>query len=416
MIGAAIIEVVVGLVFIFILMSILVTQINTIIINLLNLKAKRLKEQLEIMLTDPVIRTKILTHPLIGMVETPNSEIVLTSPGERITSQEALDLTADKRARVSYIDTEIFVDVLVDVLTANTGQKLYQELNRVVDRMEPSVEKSIFRDLIRQIQLKGAGIAELRGLIAAMDDSEAKKQMLVALNLVDAALDTLQVESSDLIPLHLGVRQIGDEYLQAALQAVLNTAHSLQDAQEKLGLWFDTRISRAREVYIREIQRISVVISLLLAVLLNADTLHIGRVLWEDPALRAAVAAAAEASVPALEDQVSQPPPDPSQPPQQPLGEAAQAARQTLDTLLSLRLPLGWHFTPPDAGAPDVGRDEGRNLWLYGPANNPDWLGLWLRKAVGLLMTTLAVAQGAPFWFDFLRRLTGGRGDSAPSS
>ncbi len=412
MIGAAIIEVVIGLVFIFILLSILVTQINNIIINLLNLKARRLKEQLDIMLTDPVVRTKILTHPLIGMVETPGSEIVLTSPAERITAQAAQELTEGKRARVSYIPTETFVDVLVDVLTANTGQKLYDELNRVVDRMEPSVEKSVFRDLIRQIQLKGTGIAELRDLIAAMDDPDMKKKMLVALNLVDAALDKLQVESSDLIPLHLGVRQIRDPYLQAALEAVLNTAHSLQDAQAKLGQWFDNGISRAREVYARQMQRISIVIGLLLAVILNVDTLYVGRVLWEDPALRAAVAAAAEASVPTLQEQIELGQPDPTQPPQQDLGEATQAARDIFSTLLNLRLPLGWSFTPLDGGAPAAIRDDGRNLWLFGPANNPDWLGLWLRKAIGLIVTTIAVAQGAPFWFDFLRRLTsrGGSG------
>lgn len=412
MIGAAIVEVVIGLVFIFILLSLLVTQINSIIVNLLNLKAKRLKEQLNIMLTDPVVRTKILTHPLIGMVETPASEIVLTNPTERITAQQAEDLTAGKRARVSYIPTETFVDVLVDVLTANTGQKLYEELNRVVERMEPSVEKSVFRDLIRQIQLRGTGIAELRDLIATMDDADTKKQMLVALNLVDAALDKLRVESSDLIPLHLGVRQIRDPYLQAALEAVLNTAHSLPDAQAKLGQWFDNGISRAREVYTRQMQRISIVIGLLLAVILNVDTLYVGRVLWEDPALRAAVAAAAEASVPTLQEQIELGQPDPTQPPQQDLGEATQAARDIFSALLNLRLPLGWSFTPLDAGAPGAIRDDARNLWLFGPANNPDWLGLWLRKAIGLIVTTIAVAQGAPFWFDFMRRLTsrGGSG------
>lgn len=411
MIGAAIIEVVIGLVFIFILLSILVTQINNIIINLLNLKARRLKEQLDIMLTDPVVRTKILTHPLIGMVETPTSEIVFTNPTERLTAQQAEDLTSGKRARVSYIPTATFVDVLVDVLTANTGQKLYEELHRLVDRMEPSVEKSLFRDLIRQIQLKGTGIAELRELIAAMNDPEMKRNMLVALNLVDAALDKLQVESSDLIPLHLGVRQIRDPYLKAALEAVLNTAHSLQDAQEKLGQWFENGISRAREVYTRQMQRISIVIGLLLAVILNVDTLYVGRVLWEDPALRAAVATAAQASVPTLQEQIEQGQPDPTQPPQD-LGEAVQAARDIFSTLLNLRLPLGWSFTPLDNSAPITLRDDARNLWLFGPANNPDWLGLWLRKAVGLIVTTIAVAQGAPFWFDFLRRLTSRGGSS----
>ncbi len=42
------------------------------------------------------------------------------------------------------------------------------------------------------------------------------------------------------------------------------------------------------------------------------------------------------------------------------------------------------------------------------PGNSPDWLSNILKKVVGLIVTMIAVAQGAPFWFDLLQRLTGG--------
>ena len=64
------------------------------------------------------------------------------------------------------------------------------------------------------------------------------------------------------------------------------------------------------------------------------------------------------------------------------------------------------------AGGTEELRLSARNLWEYSPVNNPDgFFGLLILKLVGLLITTIALTQGAPFWFDLLRRLTrGGNG------
>jgi hypothetical protein len=411
--GVAIIEVAIGLIFVFSVMSILVTQINTVIINFLNLKAKRLKEQLDKMLTDPVIRAKIMTHPLIGMVEADaTKQVILTNPDEHLSSQAAVGLTENKRAKVSYIQPETFVAVLVDVLTANTGQKLYEELNKAIEALPPSIEKSKFRELLRQIRLSGTGLNELRDLIEQLADVDNQRAMLTALNLVDAALDKLQAESSDLIPILLGIRQIKDNYLQTALEAVLNTATSLKDAQVKLGQWFNNTMERASERYIREMQRFSLGIGLALAIILNVDTLYLARTLWEDPALRGAVAVTAEANAPRLEEQANQA--DPTQPDGD-LEQSIYEAQDILRQLLDLRLPIGWTYEAKDNATAstdiivlDSGRSDARNLWMLWPGNNPDWLGLWIKKIIGIVVTMIAVAQGAPFWFDLLRKLTRG--------
>lgn len=424
----AIIEVAVGLIFVFSLMSILVTQINTVIINFLNLKAKRLKEQLDKVLTDPVVRAKIYTHPLIGMVEndpddsitttTPDApqDLALTVPEDRITSDRARAITADKRAKVSYIDPATFVDVLTDVLTSDTGEKLYQSLHDAVDKLPPSVEKSEFREHLRRIQSTGEGIESIRQMINHLADPEIQRSMLQALHLVDSALDRLQVDNSNLIPLVLGVKQIKDKYLQAALEAVLNTATNLKDAQDKLALWFTNLMDRASTRYVREMQRFSLGIGFLMALLLNVDTLHLARTLWEDPTLRQVVAATAEASAPQLEGTTSQPA-DSGAVTEEDLDQSLDAVTITLQQLLDLRLPIGWTLETvgegeavSDSVVALEGRDDSRNLALFWPGNNPDWFGLLLRKIIGIAITTIAVAQGAPFWFDLLRRLTRGAG------
>src|SRR5690606_22070894 len=306
MLNSAIIEVAIGLIFVFSLLSILVTQINNVVVSILNLRARRLKEQLDIMLSDPVIRAKIMTHPLIRMVDAEISDFILTDADEdaRLTEEIARRMTEKQKARTDYIPTDAFVDVLVDVLTERAGSKLYEALEKVINEMEPSVEKSLFRQLLREIQLSGTGLDKLRDLIANLADPETKHKMLVALNLVDAALDKLKAENSDLIPLLLGVRQIKDKYLETALMAILSTASNINQARAKIGEWFDGSMQRATNKYVQEMQRISIIISLLLALLLNVDALFLARVLWEDPALRTTVAVTAAASAPQIMENV----------------------------------------------------------------------------------------------------------------
>jgi hypothetical protein len=412
MVNSAIIEVAIGLIFVFSLLSILVTQINNVIVSVLNLRARRLKEQLDVMLSDPVIRAKTLSHPLIRMVDPVVSDAI-AAQAEGTSAEVALQITELQKARVDYIPTESFVDVLVDVLTENTGGKLYEELEKVINDMPPTVEKSQFRQLLREIQLSGTGLEKLRDLIATLTDEEIKHKMLVALNLVDAALDKLKAENSDMIPLLLGVRQVKDKYLEAALTAVLNTASNLEEARQKLGEWFNGMMDRATDTYIKQMQRISIVISLLLALVLNVDTMQLARVLWEDPALRTTVAQTAAASAGQIRQDVeNQTDPTQGQGSVEEVQEAINEAQVTLETLLELRLPIGWVIEPittdvdPEL-ALSVDRLDPRNLWQFWPPNNPDgWLELWFYKIAGIALTTIALSQGAPFWFDLLRKLT----------
>lgn len=412
MVNSAIIEVAIGLIFVFSLLSILVTQINNVIVSVLNLRARRLKDQLDVMLSDPVVRAKTLSHPLIRMVDPMVSdEIAAQAAGTK--RQVATQITENQPARVDYIPTESFVDVLVDVLTENTGTKLYEELEKVINDMPPTVEKSQFRQLLRQIQLSGTGLVELRNLIATLTDDETRHKMLVALNLVDAALDKLKAENSDLIPLLLGVRQVSDKYLQASLTAILNTASNLKEAREKIGEWFNGAMDRASSTYIKQMQRISIVISLLLALILNVDTIQLARVLWEDPALRVTVAQTAASSVDQIQQNVeNQVDPTQGQGSVEEVRNAVNEAQVTLETLLELRLPIGWVIEPISTEvnadlALSTDRLDPRNLWQFWPGNNPDgWLELWFYKIAGILLTTIALSQGAPFWFDLLRKLT----------
>src|SRR5215470_14817397 len=99
----SIIEVAIGMVFVYSLLSILATQINTLILNVLNLRAKQLKEGLLLMVQDKELQAKILAHPLIRIVD---SEV---SMSDALTDEQADDIIRTDPTKVSYIPPKTFV-------------------------------------------------------------------------------------------------------------------------------------------------------------------------------------------------------------------------------------------------------------------------------------------------------------------
>ena len=195
-VGSAIIEVVIGLVFVYSLLSLLVTQVNTVIVNLLNIRARHLKGGLEKMITDPVVRAKVMAHPLIRLIEPP------VVPEERMTAQTAEQaVTEGKVTKVSFVAPKTFVDVLTDVLGSDAGRKLYAALYKATEPLPTSTEKSLLREQIRRFQLTGQGLDELRASINQLSNQQVKQELLQALEWFDATMEKLQIENGELIPL-----------------------------------------------------------------------------------------------------------------------------------------------------------------------------------------------------------------------
>ena len=91
---SSILEIAIGMVFVFSLLSLLVTQINTLVLNVLNLRAKQLKEGLLHMVSDKELQAKILAHPLIRMVET------AVDPKLSLTAEQAEDIIRNRLDRL----------------------------------------------------------------------------------------------------------------------------------------------------------------------------------------------------------------------------------------------------------------------------------------------------------------------------
>jgi hypothetical protein len=221
--------------------------------------------------------------------------------------------------------------------------------------------------------------------------------------------------------------------LQKALETLLASARSIEEAQDKIEFWFNSRMEQLSETYKKNIQYMSLIIGALLVILLNVDTLFVARALWDDPAVRETLVATARTQLESgqLEqaitdsqsslEQAQATPEATSEPTSQgetteasdAVNESAQQVQETVQSLLDLRLPIGWEFTALTNGCQGNTVENPctnlRNLWNMGPANNPDWFVFLIRKIVGWVITVIAIAQGAPFWFDLLNRIARGR-------
>jgi hypothetical protein len=145
--------------------------------------------------------------------------------------------------------------------------------------------------------------------------------------------------------------------------------------------WFNSGMDRVTGWYARRTQKIIIVLGLLITLALNVDSVQIANSLYHDSALRDSLVAAAQ-------EYAKSPPPAAA------AGTPATKPIANITAEISkLGLPIGW----PD------------------PQWNPDaWqLGL-LRKIFGLLLTTLAISLGAPFWFDLLGRVINVRASIKP--
>ncbi|MBC7869221.1 MAG: hypothetical protein H7Y09_00165 [Chitinophagaceae bacterium] len=423
MFNTAIIEVAIGLIFVFCLMAILVTQINSFIVNILNLRAKQLKESLQDLITDPDIQAKVLAHPLINMVKT------TVPPTVDLSATAAARITNTEETKLTYIEPRTFVAALSDVLVSQIDT-LYNKLQNAADDIPNSDEKSKIRELLRVLRsgFSEQTIRDIRAAFSVVADPEARAKLLKGLEDVEEALDKLTFRNDQLVPLLEGVKKITDQSFQKAMETILTTARTLEEAEARLESWFNDGMNRATDIYKRRIQYITLVVSLTLAIILNVDTLHLARALWEDPILRTDLVAQANVLV-------ANPPPEvtPEATPEpgtstegsiDAVVTSAQAIDETVQQLIELQLPIGWESIAITSEMVETSRSLGladplqnpRNLWNFyhtqaknTTQSDEDYeiplLTLWLQKIVGILVTTIAAAQGAPFWFDLLNRI-----------
>lgn len=208
--------------------------------------------------------------------------------------------------------------------------------------------------------------------------------------------------------------------LEAAVGELKSSADVLDNAINELENLFDSTMNRASGWFKVNAQRIAFGIGLVVAGLLNVDTIYIAQQLWTNEDLRARAVAAAEAYY-TTEGQrdlnelcrvevTGQPvaaatggaaPPLDQQTWQKVRECVGREIGEATDQIEKAGYPIGWTGWRSSSGF---------SSWL--PEGQPGQDGSW--AILGILLTAVALSLGASFWFDLLGkfmnvRMTGKR-------
>jgi hypothetical protein len=267
MFGSTILDVAIGIAFIYLLVSLVISAINEFIAALLKSRAKNLAQGIQALLQDPSPTgwaARLYQHPLVASLSTPNS-------------------------KPSYIPSRTFALALLDLIAPATT------------------------DGTRTLADLKTGLANLPGPL-------------------QRTLTTLLEESQD----------------------------DVERLKKQIEIWFNNGMDRASGWYKRKTQWLQFFLGLSIVIVLNIDSVHIGRALWAvNSPLRASLVESAKSFV--------------AQP-----GGTNRPMKDVVDAISTASLPIGWsEFPKPDQ---------------------------WPTVIVGWLITAFAVSLGAPFWFDLLNK------------
>jgi cell division septation protein DedD len=378
--GSTLLEVAIGIVFVYLLLSLLCSALSELLEAFIKYRSRDLEKGIRNLLDNPGLAESFFNHPLIKPL------------GEN----------------PSYIPSRTFSLALWNLATTQAGKA-------------QNVTAGVTRDL-----------NAIRSLIASLDDSQFGNIKTSLLTLMDEA-------GSD-----------------------------INKARANIEDWYNDAMDRVSGWYKRRVHKILIVLGLLAAAFLNIDTINIVKVLWYNDALRTSVVAAAEdyvktnpAPTPSPTPTVivvtsatptpngtpaatptATPPcapcPSPTATPsdetagnQAAENDAEQQASLALEKINNIRgqinklgLPIGWISRPvkpektdekyKDLKEPELTKEYTKDLQQYEKdlkAYSVDARRLpndgygWFLKVLGIIITALAVSQGAPFWFDLLNKI-----------
>ncbi|HLX68671.1 MAG TPA: hypothetical protein VKV04_03495 [Verrucomicrobiae bacterium] len=285
---------------------------------------------------------------------------------------------------------------------------------------------------------------------------------LPAETFVDAAMGTLLKLSSNstiassspsigitIEQLMEAVDDLKDEKAKTVLRSILASAENVEKAREQLETWFNNSMERVTGAYKRYSQFWLFAWATIIVVWLNVDSIEITQRLLSDAQFRSTLAtgavhfmatAGASNSVAVYRDGTSIGTGSGTNQPAvagTDTNRSAVASPLTPGQLLqeagNLNLPLGWGACTNATKIQWIDRvwnwvkfsrvqnSENTNVVstllggvTFAPPPCPETGKDWWLKILGLLITITAIGQGAPFWFDMLNRVTNLRAAGKP--
>jgi hypothetical protein len=539
-----ILDIAIGLIFIYLILSLLASEIQELITTLLQWRAKHLKESIQNLLAGGVQKSDIATQvssltekiyddPLLKNINqeaTGSINLAFRSVTwgisriyRKLFSKDAPGTFGNKRSGPSYISSETFATTLLENLKIpqlveklvearyekfsnrilenilNLAVKAGKDLNSdenfqllkeeftdnvqdfkskrstliiSIDRMSESLDRYInsypipdegdaqgqyFINRVKAMKLSLFGENNERAIIsgglqptlteiveAINTSSQIHQEIQVVLG--DPDSETYKTIAAAINHLPPSVRESLGVLARRAQTRVGKTENEISQLRDEVAIWFDRSMDRASGVYKRNAKGVAIIIGFLLAIVANADTFHIFNRLSSDESLRKVVTERAS--------QINQ-------------QDLEQLKDQTNTVLADISLPVSWNpinvgqqfncKLKPEASVPETvpqakpnrtSTPSSANSASQSPPNN-SWeqvLSFCLKEDVdskalvpqklveiafthpiatirillGWFVSGIAIAMGAPFWFDLLGRVinvrnTGGKPPARPN-
>lgn len=337
-------EIIIGMVFIYLLVSLLATIVQELWASLTSL------------------RGKLLLKAIAKLLEVENRSSVTGEAKDKLF-KEFRNRVENSKVYQKYSDRFLGLKQLPSYLSADQVTSIITEILEKDTQMPTEADTSGERNLTFAPQATSQP-----ALLATMEQDDLRKQLNIIYN------------SSAALPLP-GQRSIddgGDLKTQETLVARAKAAFKQQ---------YDEIMDRATDWYKRGVQWNLITIGLIIAIGFDADTFEIYSNLTSNPEARMELLQLAEDfsennQATLYLDTIEQ---------IKVVADTSQAARyrELLDNYIlneieNVPSPLGLGWSEKDV--------------------QHDWKG-WLIKGLGWIITSLAISLGAPFWFDLLKKL-----------
>ena len=365
-----VVDITLGLVFIYLILSLLASEIQELIATLLQWRAKHLKNSIELLLAGgsesensdinnaKILVQKLYNDPLINTLNQQANEKVekyLREGRKNIGKNKAL---GEKESGPSYLPSETFAISLLDAL------KIPQLINYV---KHPSDEYKTNLYMIL------ASYKELKTGINQPNSESYKRIKQVYGDFDQKFIDFVNNDLPDYVPNNL-MTSLG-MIAQRSRIKIDDLTEEINQFKNEIETWFDRSMDRASGVYKRNAKATAILIGISVAILTNTDTFHLVKRLSRDSVIRSTIAQSASQET----DYITN----------------SETRRKIENLLGNASVPIGWQNINQQFELLDT-KDPNRVYIRI-------WQGFKL--ICGWILSGLAIAMGAPFWFDILNKV-----------
>lgn len=371
MFGSVVLDVAIGLIFVYLLVSLMVTSVTELTSGLLKSRAKNLWRGLHHLLDSGSVSTwveKLYDHPLIDSLGTP-SKPAAGKPAAKTSGQAS-------RHGPSYIPSRTFAVALLEIL--REPQRAFQmEIDRIPDDASLTDVQKHLTDWAAALPEDTPWKAQAAQWIAKLPPSlstAAAKKWLRSLSLQDL-IDNLQDDPDSKLKKHL-------------LALYDESRGDVEEFKKNTEIWFNNSMDRVSGWYKRRTQVFNFAAAAVLVIFLNVDSVLILHALSENPALREVLVSEAKTYTESENAPAA---------PAASAGDSVEQFQSLRAQIGALGLPIGWSMKPATDKNVGYRQFPGTNLDLWGST-----LGFHL---LGWVISMFAVSLGAPFWFDMLNKV-----------